>query len=151
MASEISLAVFCFGVVGRVHSFIIEVTERGRGTSSNCFVYLFRFSMEMGQKENNIAKIKATISQHLPDAEIMLFGSIARRDAQLESDYDILVKVRDQITAREKIILRTNIRKELLKKDIRSDILIQSDEEIERKKNLPGHIIRNLMKDAVIL
>ena len=105
----------------------------------------------MGQKENGIAKIKATISQYLPDAEIMLFGSRARSDAHPESDYDILIKIRDQITTREKIVLRTNIRKELLKQDIRSDILIQSIEEIERKKNLPGHIIRNLMKDAVIL
>ena len=105
----------------------------------------------MRQKEISIAKIKATISQYLPDAEIMLFGSRARSDAQHESDYDILVKISDQLTAREKIVLRTNIRKELLKQDIRSDILIQSIDEIERKKNLPGHIIRNLMKDAVIL
>jgi len=105
----------------------------------------------MRQKEISIAKIKATISQYLPDAEIMLFGSRARSDAQHESDYDILVKISDQLTAREKIVLRTNIRKELLKQDIRSDILIQSIDEIDRKKNLPGHIIRNLMKDAVIL
>lgn len=105
----------------------------------------------MRQKENNIAKIKATISRHLPDAEILLFGSRARSDAHVESDYDILIKTRDQITTREKIILRTNIRKALLKLDIRSDILIQSAAELERKKNLPGHIIRNLMKDAIIL
>ncbi len=105
----------------------------------------------MRQKENGIAKIKATISQYLPDAEIMLFGSRARSDAHPDSDYDILIIIRDQITPREKIVLRTNIRKELLKQDIRSDILIQSIDEIERKKNLPGHIIRNLMKDAVIL
>ena len=105
----------------------------------------------MGQKENSIVKIKTTINRYLPDAEIILFGSRARNDAHLESDYDILVKTRDQITPREKIVLRTNIRKELLKQDILSDILIQSDEEIEMKKNLPGHIIRNLLKDAVIL
>lgn len=125
--------------------------ERETYSSSDLFVYLFRNNVEMGQKVNSIAIIKATISKYLPDAEIMLFGSRARSDAHLESDYDILVKTRDQITAREKIVFRTNIRKELLKKDIRPDILIQSVEEIERKKNLPGHIIRNLMKDAVIL
>lgn len=125
--------------------------ERETYSSSDLFVYLFRNNVEMGQKVNSIAIIKATISKYLPDAEIMLFGSRARSDAHLESDYDILVKIRDQITAREKIVFRTNIRKELLKKDIRPDILIQSVEEIERKKNLPGHIIRNLMKDAVIL
>jgi predicted nucleotidyltransferase len=103
------------------------------------------------EKENSIAIIKATISQYLPDAEIMLFGSRARSDAHRQSDYDILIKTRDKITTREKIVLRTNIRKELLKQDILTDILIQSVEEIERKKNLPGHIIRNLLKDAVIL
>ena len=115
------------------------------------FVHLFIISLRMRQEENSIAKIKATVSQYLPDAEIILFGSRARSDAHLDSDYDILIKTREQITPREKIVLRSSIRKELLKQDIRSDILIQSVEEIERKKNLPGHIIRNLMKDAVIL
>ncbi len=105
----------------------------------------------MGQKVNSIAKIKTTISQYLPDAEIMLFGSRARSDSHPDSDYDILIKIKDQITTGEKILLRTSIRKALLKQDIRSDILIQSAAEIERKKNLPGHIIRNLMKDAIIL
>ena len=128
-----------------------NVTERGLCSSFVFFVYLFIINLKMRQEVISIAKIKATVSQYLPDAEIMLFGSRARSEAHLESDYDILVKTKDQITPREKIVLRSSIRKELLKQDIRSDILIQSVEEIERKKNLPGHIIRNLMKDAIIL
>lgn len=105
----------------------------------------------MEQKGNNKALIKATVSKYLPDAEIILFGSRARNDALIDSDYDILIKIKDQITVKEKITLRTKIRKELLTRDIRSDILIQSHEEIEKKRNLPGHIIRNLMKDAIVL
>jgi uncharacterized protein len=105
----------------------------------------------MEQKGNSRAIVKETVSKYLPDAEIMLFGSRARNDALIDSDYDILIKIKDQIPVREKISLRTKIRKELLKKDIRSDILIQSYAEIEKKRNLPGHIIRNLMKDAIVL
>ena len=105
----------------------------------------------MEEKGNNIALIKAAVSKYFPDAEILLFGSRARNDALIDSDYDILIRIKDQITVKEKIMLRTKIRKELLKSDIRSDILIQSHEEIEKKRNLPGHIIRNLMKDAIVL
>jgi predicted nucleotidyltransferase len=105
----------------------------------------------MEEKGNNISLIKAAVSKYVPDADIIWFGSRARNDALIDSDYDILIRIKDQITVKEKIMLRTKIRKELLKRDIRSDILIQSHEEIEKKRNLPGHIIRNLMKDAIVL
>ena len=52
---------------------------------------------------------------------------------------------------KEKLLVRTNIRKELLKVGIRSDILIQSKSEIEKKKNLPGHIVKGILKEAVVL
>lgn len=100
---------------------------------------------------NKIAVIKATIKKVLPDAEIMLCGSRARNDARMDSDYDILIKINNQIDVREKYVLRTRIRKELLSQGIRSDIMIQSFDEIEQKIQLPGHIIRNLMKDAIAL
>jgi len=35
--------------------------------------------------------IKATACKFLPDAEVMLFGSRARREAASDSDFDVLV------------------------------------------------------------
>ncbi len=95
--------------------------------------------------------IKATASKYLPDAEVLLFGSHARGEATTESDFDVLVITSLNLSPKQKLPLRTNIRKDLLKEGIRSDILIQSKKEVKKKKKLPGHIIKNILNDAIIL
>ena len=95
--------------------------------------------------------IKKTARKYLPDADVMLFGSRARKDAGPESDFDILVITHLEIDPQRKLPIKTNIRKDLLKMGIRTDVLIQSRSEIRRKKNLPGHIIRNIFREAVSL
>jgi predicted nucleotidyltransferase len=96
-------------------------------------------------------KIKVIARNYISDGEAMLFGSRARNDACDDSDYDILIVTGKVFSIEEKTVLRTNIRKGLLSEGIRSDILIQNKTEIERKKRLPGHVIRNIMKDAIML
>jgi len=70
--------------------------------------------------------IKATACKYLPDAEVLLFGSRARKEATPESDFDVLVITSLNLSPKQKLPLKTNIRKDLLKEGIRSDILIQS-------------------------
>ena len=72
----------------------------------------------------------------------MLFGSRAKGTAQEFSDFDILIVIDQYLPPDKKIPVRTKIRKELLQNGIRSDILIQSRAEVDRKKKLPGHLIR---------
>jgi len=95
--------------------------------------------------------IKATACKYLPDAEVMLFGSRARKDSTSDSDYDVLVLTSLDLSPKEKLPIKTNIRKELLKDGIRSDILIQSKKEVKKKRKLPGHIIRNILNDAILI
>lgn len=95
--------------------------------------------------------IKAAACKYLPDAEVLLFGSRARRDATSDSDFDILVVTSLELTPKQKLPLKTNIRKDLLKEGIRSDILIQSKKEVKKKRKLPGHIIKNILNDAILL
>lgn len=95
--------------------------------------------------------IKKTILELLPDSKIMLFGSRARQTYTTESDYDILIIINQDLTPSEKMPLRTIIRKSLLKLGILSDIIIQSHNEISIKKNLPGHIIKTILHEGVIL
>ena len=98
-----------------------------------------------------IELIKKTAHEYLPDAEVLLFGSHARKNASLESDYDILLITNSDLSPKEKLPIRTNIRKSLLKIGIRSDILIQSKLEVEKKKRLPGHIVRKILREAILL
>jgi uncharacterized protein len=80
-----------------------------------------------------------------------LFGSRARNEYRNDSDYDILLIINDNLSPKEKIPIITKIRKSLLQSEVRSDILVQSKNEVEKNKNLPGHIIRSILKEAIIL
>lgn len=95
--------------------------------------------------------IKSTVRSFLPDAEVLLFGSRARSDEKSDSDYDILLITNVSLTPKEKLPLKTKIRKALLIVGVRSDILIQSKIEVDQKKKLPGHIIRRIIREAIIL
>ena len=98
-----------------------------------------------------IAEIKKTARSYISDADIMLFGSRARNEDSKESDFDILIITDQDISPENKTPLRTSIRKDLLISGIRTDILIQSRNEIEKKKRLPGHFIKNIMQEAILL
>lgn len=87
----------------------------------------------------------------LPGAQVLLFGSHARGEATAESDYDILVITDEPLEGKAKLTLRTQIRKLLLDRGIRCDVLLQSRQEVERKKELPGHVIRVALREAVPL
>jgi predicted nucleotidyltransferase len=95
--------------------------------------------------------IKTTAHEYLPDAEVLLFGSRARKEERSDSDYDILLIIKTNLTPKEKLPIRTKIRKALLELGIRSDILIQSNYEVQQKKNLPGHIVRRILREAILL
>ena len=101
--------------------------------------------------EHVTKKIKETAKQYFSDADVMLFGSRANETADDESDYDVLIITKQFISPEKKTLFRTRIRKDLLKLGIRSDILIQSQTEVEKKKKLPGHLIRNIMRDAILI
>lgn len=93
--------------------------------------------------------IKLVAKQVFPGCNVILFGSRARRVYSKDSDYDILLIIKDTLTPSQKIPFRTQIRKELLKYRIMSDILIQSFDEIKIKRNLTGHLIKTIMLEGV--
>jgi len=105
----------------------------------------------MKKVDKTIDLIKRTAQEFLPGAEVLLFGSRARNENSIESDYDILLITESTLSPKEKITLRTNIRKSLLKIGIRSDIIIQGKKEVDKKKKLPGHIVRKILREAILL
>jgi predicted nucleotidyltransferase len=80
---------------------------------------------------------------------ITLFGSRARQTAREESDWDFLVIVSTPITIFQKRALIQQIKRQLAKQSIPNDIIIQSREEYEEKKRIPGTISRNIALDGV--
>lgn len=105
----------------------------------------------MKNNDQIIEIIKKIVHEYLPEAEVLLFGSHARNIASPDSDYDILLITKTNLTPKEKLPLRTKIRKSLLLMGIRSDILIQSNSEVDKKKKLPGHIVRKILSEAIPL
>ena len=93
--------------------------------------------------------IKETVRQVFPECRVYLFGSRARQDHTLDSDYDILVLIPGKMDPVEKFPYRARIRKMLLQKGIFSDILLQGYHEAEVKKEIPGHIIRSAMTEGL--
>ncbi|MDR2437841.1 MAG: nucleotidyltransferase domain-containing protein [Planctomycetaceae bacterium] len=93
--------------------------------------------------------IKNTVVQVLPNSKVILFGSRVRGDFQENSDYDILVIVKNELSPVSKMPYRTSIRKKLLSQNIFSDVLIQSESEILQKQTLTGHIVKNIMEEGM--
>jgi predicted nucleotidyltransferase len=94
--------------------------------------------------------IKSIVNSLLPDSKVLLFGSRARGAANTESDYDLLVVTAETLAPREKMMWENKIRKALVYSlDAPFDVILQSQNEIEEKKNLRGHIVNYAMKEAV--
>ncbi len=100
-------------------------------------------------KESQI--IKKVARQLFPNCQVILFGSRARKDFLPDSDFDVLIVIDTILSPEEKIPFRTQIRKELIKYNIISDVLIQSKIEIEEKKKLTGHIVKTIMNEGMVL
>jgi len=99
-----------------------------------------------------LQSIKSVVCAFFPDAQVMLFGSRARGESIKGSDYDVLVITKGSFSPREKISWCTRINKALvLSIHAPVDVLINSEEEIASKRELPGHIIRWAMKEGIKL
>ncbi len=105
----------------------------------------------INNSSNTLSIIKDTASKIIPDCRLVLFGSRARNESSIDSDYDFLVITRKTIDIREKRVLKALIRKELARYKIPADILIQSEDEINYKKEITGHILRQVLKEGVAL
>jgi len=103
----------------------------------------------MSSDGTNIIEIKKVIKFYLPEADIIMFGSRARGDNQPYSDYDFLIISRENLDDQQRLYFQALIRKSLAEKFILADIIIYSRIGIEKKRNLPGHIVRSAMKEGV--
>jgi uncharacterized protein len=96
--------------------------------------------------------IKSMVNSFLPNAQVLLFGSRARGEYTIESDYDLLVITQETYTPRLKMNWESKIREALVNElNLPFDVIIQSKKEVSEKKNLSGHIVYYAMKEAVAI
>ncbi len=100
---------------------------------------------------NTFSIIKDIANKVIPNCRIILFGSRARRDNSIDSDYDFLVISNETIDVRRKRILKSMMRKELALQKIPADILIQSEEEISSKIEISNHILKQVFKEGIVI
>jgi len=93
--------------------------------------------------------IKATVNELILNPEIILFGSRARGSENPGSDYDLLIIIEEPIDVSVRLHYQAILRKRLAEKDILSDVIVQSRNEMEVKKNLPGHIVQSAMMEGI--
>ena len=96
-----------------------------------------------------ILQIKSTVYSFFPDAEVILFGSRARGEHRLNSDYDLLIVVNEMHDNSERLRMQAKIRKVLAIKHILADVILQSSNEIKVKENLPGHVVRTALREGI--
>ena len=96
--------------------------------------------------------IRETVLSNLPGARVLLFGSRARGEQDRFSDYDLLVITPQTVTPREKIRLSTLLNRAIVEAlKIPVDLLINSEEEVREKQDLPGHVVRTAIREGITL
>ncbi len=96
--------------------------------------------------------IRNTVQACLPGSRVLLFGSRARGDHDLNSDYDLLIITPVTFSPQEKIYWSTRLDHAIIGAiRIPVDLLLNSEEEVRKKQELPGHIIRSAMREGVTL
>jgi predicted nucleotidyltransferase len=100
--------------------------------------------------QQTLNSIKSTVNSFLPHSKVLLFGSRVRGEAHSESDYDLLIVTSDTFAPRIKMSWENKIRKALVYSlNLPFDIILQSQNEIDEKRKLTGHIVYYAMKEAV--
>ncbi len=104
---------------------------------------------ELNEIKAVIGKILSRFGQEIE--KIILFGSRAAGTQTKYSDYDLLVVIKATIPIEKKIEISAQIRSELAKEKIDADIIIKSGEETETYKEYIGTIVREALKEGVVI
>lgn len=83
--------------------------------------------------------------------KIVLFGSRSRDDYNEQSDFDLLIILKNETPKNKKISLSTLIRKRLATKMIDADVLVKDNTDVDYLKNKTGSVVRNALLEGIQL
>lgn len=96
--------------------------------------------------------IKNTVQACLPGSRVLLFDSRARGQNHHYSDYDLLIITPKTLTPQEKINWSSKLDRAIVGAiHAPVDILLNSEEDVRQKQELPGHIIRAAIREGLAL
>ncbi len=96
--------------------------------------------------------IRQTVESCLPGSRVLLFGSRARGDYDRFSDYDLLIITPTTLSHKEKIDWSSRLDRAIVKAiHAPVDLMLNSEEEIKQKQELPGNIIRSAIREGMVL
>ncbi len=96
--------------------------------------------------------IRQTVQACLPGSRVLLFGSRGRGDQDHLSDYDLLIITPTTFTSEEKIHWCSLLDRAIVEAiQAPVDLLLNSEEEVRQKQELPGHIIRSAIREGYLL
>ncbi|MCZ7624882.1 MAG: nucleotidyltransferase domain-containing protein [Candidatus Methylomirabilota bacterium] len=88
------------------------------------------------------------IVQRVHPVRVILFGSHARGSAVPESDVDLLVVLREVVDKRRTTV---EIRRALGDLPVSKDIIVTTPEEIARRGDLAGSVLRPALRDGKVV
>jgi predicted nucleotidyltransferase len=103
--------------------------------------------VETSVTESITTMVDRIVRQFRP-LQIILFGSLARGEANRDSDVDLLVVLPTLIDKRQTAIA---IRRTLIDLPISKDIIVTTPDEIKRKGNLIGNVLQSALKEGKVL
>ncbi len=98
--------------------------------------------------ENVIAAMSERIVQQFDPLRIILFGLQARGDAGPWSDVDLLVVLPEVANKREAAV---EVRRALVDFTVSKDIIVTTPEEIERRGDLVGSVLRPALREGKVV
>jgi predicted nucleotidyltransferase len=94
----------------------------------------------------------AAIRQLLPEAEIRLFGSRARGEANPASDIDLLITAPDQALAgKDRFSLLNQLWGAVARPEVSVDLLLHSRSEAARRADQAGSVVHQALSEGILL
>ena len=116
---------------------------------------MIRLSKKTGDLDNHIQEVLAAcletvIAKH-PNAQVVLFGSYARGEADEESDLDLLIVIDGEVSPAMKELIRDNLYEISLSQDVVISTLIQNVEAWNRPVSKASPIYQAIEKEGIRL
>lgn len=98
------------------------------------------------------SQIRNTVDASLPGSRILVFGSQARGDSDSFSDFDVLIITPETFSSIERRSWISKLNR-LLVHAIKApvDLIMNSEEEIQIKRDLPGHIVQTALREGIAI